>query len=156
VKASASILLKAFRPCGRTRPFSRSGLAFGNLETPARRHGPARRAIPINAPVSLPASLGQRFTVLSANNHAFDQGRVRRPWIGCAERLVAMGGEDRAQAEALQIVERQGIKVAFLGFTDLFNMDLNRRATEPWVRPLDLEPALAAVRRPGLALIWWW
>jgi len=28
----------------------------------------------------------------------------------------------------------------------LFNLDLNRRATEPWVRPLDLEPALQAVR----------
>jgi poly-gamma-glutamate synthesis protein (capsule biosynthesis protein) len=36
--------------------------------------------------------------------------------------------------------------VAFLGFTDLFNLDLDRKATEPWVRPLDLEPALAAVR----------
>ena len=36
--------------------------------------------------------------------------------------------------------------MAFLGFTDLFNLDLNQRATEPWVRPLDLEPALQAVR----------
>jgi len=60
---------------------------------------------------------------------------------------VAIGsGEDQAQAETLQIVERQGLRVAFLGFTDLFNIDLNRRATEPWVRPLDLEPALHAVR----------
>jgi len=60
---------------------------------------------------------------------------------------VAVGsGEDRAQAELTQVLERQGLKVAFLGFTDLFNLDLNQRATEPWVRPLDLEPALQAVR----------
>ena len=133
--------------------FQGADLAFGNLETPV---APAtgRPGVPFrfNAPDTLPAALrASGFTVLStANNHAFDQGpkgvretlnRLR------AERLVAIGsGEDRAQAEALQIVERQGIRVAFLGFTDLFNLDLNRRATEPWVRPLDLEPALQAVR----------
>jgi poly-gamma-glutamate synthesis protein (capsule biosynthesis protein) len=105
-----------------------------------------------NAPESLPAALrASGFTVLAtANNHAYDQGpkgvretleRLR------AERLVAIGsGTDRAQAETLQILERQGFRVAFLGFTDIFNIDLNRRATEPWVRPLELEPAVQAVR----------
>jgi poly-gamma-glutamate synthesis protein (capsule biosynthesis protein) len=105
-----------------------------------------------NAPQSLPAALrASGFTVLStANNHAFDQGpmgvretleRLR------AEHLLAIGsGEDRPRAESLQILERQGVRVAFLGFTDLFNIDLNRRATEPWVRPLDLEPSIQAVR----------
>lgn len=133
--------------------FQGADLAFGNLETPV---APAtgRPGIPFqfNAPAALPAALrASGFTVLStANNHAFDQGpkgvretldRLR------AERLVAIGsGEDRPRAEELQILERQGLKVAFLGFTDLFNLDLNRKATEPWVRPLDLEPALAAVR----------
>jgi hypothetical protein len=133
--------------------FHEADLAFGNLETPV---APAtgRPGVPFqfNAPESLPAALrASGFTVLStANNHAFDQGakgvsetlnRLR------AERLVAIGsGEDRPQAEALQIVERQGLRVAFLGFTDIFNIDLNRRASEPWVRPLDLEPALQAVR----------
>jgi poly-gamma-glutamate synthesis protein (capsule biosynthesis protein) len=133
--------------------FQGADLAFGNLETPiAPATGQPGVPFQFNAPESLPAALrASGFTVLStANNHAFDQGpkglretldRLR------TERLVAIGsGEDRAQAEALQIVERQGIKVAFLGFTDLFNMDLNRRATEPWVRPLDLESALQAVR----------
>jgi len=105
-----------------------------------------------NAPEALPAALrASGFTVLAtANNHAFDQGSkgVRETLERLrAERLVAIGsGEDRAQAERLQILERQGIKVAFLGFTDLFNLDLNHRASEPWVRPLDLEPVLQAVR----------
>lgn len=133
--------------------FQGADLAFGNLETPVAPTT-GRPGIPFqfNAPASLPAALrASGFTVLStANNHAFDQGpkgvretldRLR------AERLVAIGsGEDRPRAEELQILERQGLKVAFLGFTDLFNLDLNRKATEPWVRPLDLEPALAAVR----------
>ena len=133
--------------------FQGADLAFGNLETPvAPATGKPGAPFQFNAPETLPAALrASGFTVLStANNHAFDQGpngvretleRMR------AERLVAVGsGEDRPRAEALQVLERQGFRVAFLGFTDLFNLDLNRRATEPWVRPLDLEPALQAVR----------
>lgn len=128
-------------------------LAFGNLETPvAPTTGRPGVPFQFNAPAALPAALrASGFTVLStANNHAFDQGpRGVRETLDRlrSEQLVAVGsGEDRARAETLQIVERQGLKVAFLGFTDIFNIDLNRRATEPWVRPLDLEPALAAVR----------
>lgn len=133
--------------------FQGADLAFGNLETPvAPTTGRPGVPFQFNAPAILPSALrASGFTVLStANNHAFDQGpkgvretldRLR------AERLVAVGsGEDRARAEALQVLERQGLKVAFLGFTDIFNVDLNRRADAPWVRPMDLEPALAAVR----------
>ncbi|WLT33570.1 CapA family protein [Geothrix sp. PMB-07] len=133
--------------------FQGADLAFGNLETPV---APAtgRPGVPFqfNAPETLPSALrASGFTVLStANNHAFDQGAkgVRETLERLhAERLVAVGsGLDQAQAESLQIVERQGVRVAFLGFTDIFNLDLNHRATEPWVRPLDLEPALQAVR----------
>jgi len=132
--------------------FQGADLAFGNLETPvAPLTGQPGVPFQFNGPETLPAALrASGFTVLStANNHAFDQGasgvsetlnRLR------AEHLVAIGsGEDRPRAEALQIVERRGLRVAFLGFTDIFNIDLNRRATEPWVRPLDLEPALDAV-----------
>ncbi|MBK7293322.1 MAG: CapA family protein [Holophagaceae bacterium] len=133
--------------------FQGADLAFGNLETPiAPQTGRPGVPFQFNAPETLPAALrASGFTVLAtANNHAFDQGAkgVRETLERLrAERLVAIGsGEDRAQAERLQILEHQGIKVAFLGFTDLFNLDLNRRASEPWVRPLDLEPALLAVR----------
>jgi poly-gamma-glutamate synthesis protein (capsule biosynthesis protein) len=133
--------------------FQGADLAFGNLETPvAPLTGRPGVPFQFNAPEALPAALrASGFTVLStANNHAFDQGangvgetlnRLR------AEHLVPVGsGEDRSRAEALQMVERQGLRVAFLAFTDIFNIDLNRRAAEPWVRPLDLEPALEAVR----------
>jgi len=133
--------------------FQGADVAFANLETPVAPTS-GRPGIPFqfNAPETLPAALrASGLTVLStANNHAFDQGTqgVRETLERLrAERLVAIGsGIDRAQAETLQIIERRGVRVAFLGFTDLFNLDLNRRATEPWVCPLNLEPALQAVR----------
>jgi poly-gamma-glutamate synthesis protein (capsule biosynthesis protein) len=133
--------------------FKGADLAFGNLETPvAPTSGRPGKPFQFNAPASLPPALrASGFTVLStANNHAFDQGRK-----GVAEtldrlrqaQLTAIGsGEDRPRAETLQVFERNGLRVAFLGFTDLFNLDLDRKATGPWVRPLDLAPALAAVR----------
>ena len=133
--------------------FQGADLAFANLETPVAPSS-GRPGVPFqfNAPADLPSALRAiGFTVLStANNHAFDQGRggLRETLDRLrAEGLVALGsGEDRAMAESVRILERQGFRVAFLGFTDLFNLDLNRKATEPWVRFLDLEPALLAVR----------
>jgi poly-gamma-glutamate synthesis protein (capsule biosynthesis protein) len=97
------------------------------------------------------------FTVLAvANNHAYDQGAA-----GLAETLehlraaglVAVGaGPTRTEAEAPKIVQARGLKVAFLGFTALFNANLNGRPGEPWVCPLDPDRAVAAVRRArGLA-----
>lgn len=128
-------------------------LVFGNLETPiAPTTGRPGVPFQFNAPEVLPAALrASGFTVLStANNHAFDQGpkgvRETLDRLRTARIMAVGSGEDKPQAEALRIIERQGLKVAFLGFTDLFNIDLNHRATEPWVRPLDLELALQAVR----------
>ena len=133
--------------------FQGADLAFANLETPiAPTTGRPGIPFQFNAPANLPTALrASGFTVLStANNHAFDQGArgVRETLDRLrAERLTALGsGVDRAAAETVQILERQGFRVAFLGFTDLFNLDLNRKATEPWVRAFDLEPARQAVR----------
>jgi len=133
-------------------------IAFGNLEAPvAPVSGQPGRAFQFNGPAGLPAALrASGFTVLAtANNHAYDQGaqgvaetleRLQ------AEQLVAVGsGATRAQAEAARIVEVKGLRVAFLAFTDLFNVNLNRGDGEPWVRPLDAVDAADAVRRarPG-------
>lgn len=133
--------------------FKDSDITFGNLETPvAPRTGKPGVPFQFNAPESLPLALrSSGFTVLStANNHAFDQGEagVKETLDRLKEAgLVAVGsGETQALAEQAKILEVKGIKFAFLAFTDLFNIDLNRKATEPWVRPLDLEPAKAAVR----------
>ena len=128
-------------------------LAFGNLETPV---APAtgRPGVPMrfNAPEDLPAALrASGFTVLAtANNHAYDQGPrgVRETLERLeAERFLTAGtGRTRAEAEATRFLDVQGLRVAFLGFTDLFNTDLNRGPGDPWVRPLDLPAAVLAVR----------
>jgi poly-gamma-glutamate synthesis protein (capsule biosynthesis protein) len=128
-------------------------IAFANLETPvAPRSGVPGRPFRFNAPAELPAALrASGFTVLStANNHAYDQGsagvvetleRLR------AEQLVPVGtGATRAEAERAQVVQVKGLRVAFLGFTDLYNINLNAKDGGPWVRGLDPAAAADAVR----------
>jgi poly-gamma-glutamate synthesis protein (capsule biosynthesis protein) len=127
--------------------------AFANLETPV---APAtgRPGVPFqfNAPPELPAALrASGFTVLAtANNHAYDQGVkgvVETLGRLASEGLVVAGsGLSRAQAEEPRFLDLKGMRVAFLAFTDVFNVDLNRRADRPWVRSLDLKAAAEAVR----------
>ncbi len=133
--------------------FKGADLAFANLETPvAPTTGKPGRPFQFNAPEQLPAALrASGLTVLStANNHAYDQGKkgVKETVDRLKEaKLVSIGsGETKAAAEAPRIVEANGVKVGLLGYTDLFNLDLNRKADEPWVRPMDLEEAKAAVQ----------
>jgi poly-gamma-glutamate synthesis protein (capsule biosynthesis protein) len=129
-------------------------LAFANLETPvAPDTGGPGRPFQFNAPADLPAALrASGFTVLSvANNHSFDQGaqglletldRLAR------QGLVAVGaGATRALAEQPRIVQVKGLRVAFLGFTDVFNVNLDRSDQAPWVCPLEPAAAEAAVRQ---------
>jgi len=129
-------------------------IAFANLETPvAPASGQPGRPFQFNAPEDLPAALrASGFTVLAtANNHAYDQGakgvletleRLR------AAQLVPIGsGATREEAEQPRIVTVRGLRVAFLGFPDIFNVNLNRNDDDPWVRPLDPAAAAAAVRR---------
>jgi len=128
-------------------------IAFANLETPvAPVSGEPGRPFRFNAPAELPAALrASGFSVLStANNHAYDQGaagvvetleRLR------AEQLVPVGsGATRAEAEQARLVTVKGLRVAFLGFTDLYNLNLNAKAGGPWVRGLDPAAAAGAVR----------
>lgn len=133
--------------------FQGADLAFANLETPiAPKSGRPGRPYQFNAPAELAEALrASGLTLLSAaNNHAYDQGAkgLQETLQRLQEaKLVAVGaGASQAEAEAPRVLERNGVKVAFLGFTDLFNLDLNRKASEPWVRALDLEPALQSVR----------
>jgi poly-gamma-glutamate synthesis protein (capsule biosynthesis protein) len=133
--------------------FKGADLAFANLETPvAPATGRPGRPFQFNAPENLPAALkASGLTVLStANNHAYDQGKqgVKETVERLKEaKLVSVGsGETKAAAEAPRILEANGVRVGLLGYTDLFNLDLNHKADEPWVRPMDLEEAKAAVK----------
>lgn len=127
-------------------------VAFANLETPvAPSSGRPGKPYQFNAPAALPGELkAAGLEVLStANNHAFDQGP--KGVVETLQRLreaglVAIGtGATKAEAEQTVYLERNGLKLAFLGFSDIFNNDLDGRPSRPWVRKLDLEAACAAV-----------
>ncbi|WP_306600545.1 CapA family protein [Geothrix sp. 21YS21S-2] len=143
--------------------FKQADIAFANLETPiAPRTGRPGRPFQFNAPEDLPAALkASGLTIVStANNHAFDQGP--KGLAETLERLEAAGlpavgsGPTRALAEAPRILEVKGLRIAFLAFTDIFNVNLNQKAASPWVRSLDpaeAERAVAAARAQSDAVV---
>ena len=133
--------------------FQSADLVFGNLETPiAPLIGRPGEPYVFNAPAELPEALKRSgFAILStANNHAYDQGarglqetQTRLEVAG----LVAIGsGRTQRQAMAPCILERNGIRIAFLAWTDRFNLSLNRAGQGPWVNALDEGLASEAVR----------
>ncbi|BDU73076.1 CapA family protein [Mesoterricola silvestris] len=143
--------------------FKGADIAFANLETPiAPRTGRPGRPFQFNAPEDLPAALkASGLTIVStANNHAFDQGP--RGLAETLERLEAAGlpsvggGATRAQAEAPRFLVVKGLRIAFLAFTDIFNINLNQKTDRPWVRSLDpaaAEAAVAAARAQADAVV---
>jgi hypothetical protein len=131
-------------------------VAFTNLESPVA----PKTGVPIaqakqydfNAPPEFLASLVETgFDVVSfANNHVYDQGRE-----GFAETLqhldeakLAYVGAGRTCAEALspRFFEAQGLKIAMLGTSQLYNDRLNAGPDEPCADTFDLERVLAAAR----------
>jgi poly-gamma-glutamate capsule biosynthesis protein CapA/YwtB (metallophosphatase superfamily) len=132
--------------------FQSADLVFGNLETPvAPLIGKPGEPYIFNAPAELPQDLKRSgFTILStANNHAYDQGvrgLLETQTRLQVEGLVSIGsGRDRARALAPRILERHGIRIAFLAWTDLFNFNHNQEKG-PWVNKLDVAKACEAVR----------
>jgi poly-gamma-glutamate synthesis protein (capsule biosynthesis protein) len=133
--------------------FRNADLVFGNLETPvAPIMGKPGVPYVFNAPADLPQDLKRSgFTILStANNHSYDQGA-----LGLLETqtrlevdgLISIGsGKDRSRAMTPRILERHGIRIAFLAWTDIFNLNYNRNGQGPWVNKLDEREACEAVR----------
>ncbi len=127
--------------------------AFANLETPiAPRTNQGSRAFMFNAAPSVLQSLADTgFDMVSfANNHVYDQGRAgfietldelaQSPlqWIGA--------GRSCAAAQTAHIREISGIKVAFIGASQVFNSLHNAAADTPCVFVYQREAALAAVQ----------
>jgi poly-gamma-glutamate capsule biosynthesis protein CapA/YwtB (metallophosphatase superfamily) len=136
-----------------TRPlFLGADLVLGNLETPiAPLMGQPGAPYVFNAPADLPEALRQGgFTLLStANNHAYDQdvrGLVETQTRLAVAGIVSIGsGRDQLQAMAPRILERNGLRIAFLAWTDLINLPRNRAGVGPWVNRLDVDQACEAV-----------
>lgn len=104
---------------------SSADLTVGNLETSISDEGtPAAKGYTFRAPpATVNALTAGGFDVVSqANNHALDYGPVAladtRRLVEGQGILVVGAGADLAQAGQPAIVERNGLRVAFLGFVD--------------------------------------
>ncbi|MCB9663923.1 MAG: CapA family protein [Alphaproteobacteria bacterium] len=129
-------------------------LAFLNLETPvAPETGTGTRAFVFDAPTALlDAIVASGVDVVShANNHVYDQGRA-----GLAETLrhldatplVHLGaGPTCAAARAARVLEVDGLRLAWLGTSKVYNDRLNAGPEETCADAFDLEATLAEVRR---------
>lgn len=127
--------------------------AFANLETPiAPRTDLGSRAFMFNAPASVLQSLADSgFDMVSfANNHVYDQGRA-----GFIETLDELeksplhtigAGRTCAAAQTAQLRDINGIKVAFIGASQVFNSLYNAAADTPCVFVYQRAAALTAVQ----------
>ena len=127
--------------------------AFANLETPvAPVNNLGAKAFMFNADPAVLKSLADTgFDMVSfANNHVYDQGRA-----GFIETLGELGkspldfigaGNSCAQAQQAKIRELGGIKVAFIGASQVFNSLFNKSADEACVFVYQRDTALAAVK----------
>lgn len=128
-------------------------LAFCNLEcTLSTRGVQQRRKFQFRADPSLASALRKNgFDVVSlANNHTLDYGRDALLDTVAAVReggMAAVGaGADRADALKLQVVERGGLKIGFLAFTDMPNDGVVRLSDRPTVAGLNLDELPTLIR----------
>ncbi len=106
--------------------FKNDDISFFNLEGPASDTGTDRKNLYSFRmdPTVLPALSGAGVEIVSvANNHVGDWGRdaYRDTLVRLKENriLYAGGGTSRPEAEEPTVIEKYGIKVGFLGFSDV-------------------------------------
>lgn len=133
-------------------------IAFANLETPiAPKSGKPVAPLEFNtSPALLAALRSTGFDVVSfANNHVYDQGRA-----GLVETLDHLdesglrwvgAGRTCDEASAAQVLEAGGLKVAFLGTSQLYNDRLNAGPTEACADTFDEDRLLARAREAKAA-----
>lgn len=131
--------------------FAEADVVFANLDTPiAPTNDRGSRPFVFNAPAALvPALRKAGIGVVSfANNHTWDQGVAGM--LETVERLEAGGlvqvgaGRTCAEARRPRIVEANGIRIAFVAGTLLFNDDRNRGPDDPCAFRLDEAQAIRA------------
>lgn len=138
-------------PTAKVKALLAADIVFGNLETPVTTRGTKTpktwnfRARPELLPILRAAG----FTVLNiANNHVWDYGREgfedtlkhlsKGPWAFIG------GGDNRDEAEEVRVIEKNGLKIGFVGLT-------STHPEEAWAR--DSKPGIAYSnfgRLPGI------
>lgn len=127
--------------------------AFANLETPvAPVNNLGAKAFMFNAdPIVLKSLADTGFDMVSfANNHVYDQGRA-----GFIETISELeksplqfigAGKTCAAAQTAKIRDIGGIKVAFIGASQVFNSLFNKGADESCVFVYDRNVAVEAIK----------
>jgi len=113
-------------------------ILFGNLEGPASDQGKDVRnlySFRMN-PVVLPVLSRLGFDIVSvANNHANDWGQeaFKDTLIRIQENglMFVGGGLNKAETEKVKIIERDGIKIGFLGFCDVCSINVESQEDQP-------------------------
>jgi len=128
-------------------------VSVANLEFPIlKEHKPAKPFIFSGDPYALRAASRAGFTgFTSANNHAYDQGRAG---VESTARLckkegdVCLGvGESREDAERPLLFERNGIRLAVIGYTTVANDNMNSKlGIAPHVNGYDADNLVAQVQ----------
>lgn len=133
---------------------ARADVALANLETPVMpAAGIAPRPFVFSAPPEVLGALrAAGVDVVSlANNHVYDQGR---PGLEASlaevarSGLAALGaGASRQTAERPVVVEANGVRLAFLAYTQFFNDPLNLpdQPEAAWANPIDPDRMVEAV-----------
>ena len=129
----------------------RADIAFGNLETPiAPKHGTGVRPMVFNAPpVLLTALHDAGFDIVSfANNHVYDQGVAgfteTLEQLDASPLAHAGGGSTCEEAKTPVVLTVNGLKIAFLAASDLYNDQLNAGPKDPCSFVFDTAQIIAA------------
>jgi poly-gamma-glutamate capsule biosynthesis protein CapA/YwtB (metallophosphatase superfamily) len=147
----------------------RADVALANLECAVSRRGVAqpKQFVFRGDPASLPAMrrVGGIDLVTLANNHAGDYGRTALLDTRAGLRAAGIGafgaGADLAGARAPVVVRRLGLRIGFVGFSDIqpasFYAGPGRPGTSP-ADPAGIRAAVTAARRRAdvvVAVIHW-
>lgn len=143
--------------------FADSDVAFVNFENPVSDVGENVGSIySFRAdPKTLEGLQYAGIDVVSfANNHVWDWGRLA--FLDSLERLTGIGieyvgaGKNFEQSHTAKIIERNGIKVAYLGYTNLLPYSLRRIDSTPSVAGIDMEQIavdIANVKKGGVDIV---
>ena len=134
-----------------------SDVRFVNLESPlVERHGrthAAHNKLVFSAPPQAAAALSRAHIdiVSLANNHAWDYGRAglleTMLWLSRAHIATVGAAREAGQAYAPTMVESNGMKIAFIAVTAVWNQSLSPHPGKRYIADARVEPMVAAISR---------